>query len=211
MRVHRYVLPFVLIAALLGSVQISKAVGYWSTSRKAIVLTDASGRADPAGIAGWMTLAQICEIYGVPPADLWVFLGLPVDTPSSELDESVAEFGTGAVREFVAAYRAANPDAAPPVSQIEIPDGRGGKGQATSERSANEPTSSIPLSTEAIRGRHSLAEVAQMFDIPLERLIAEAGLPANVDTKVPLQEIELRYQVGAEDIREVADRILASR
>jgi hypothetical protein len=134
MRVHRYVLPLVLIAVLLGSVQIGKAVDYWSTSGRAVILLDSLGYTDPAGIKGWMTLAEVSEIYGIPLAELRARLNLPADlpadTPLKDLERTGAGFETSAVRDVVAAYRAANPESAPRGSDTALPKKGGGQGKS---------------------------------------------------------------------------------
>ena len=65
-RVNRFLMPFLVVLALLGSVWVAKAAGLWQTSGRGQVLLDASGQPDPAGIKGWMTLADLSETYGVP-------------------------------------------------------------------------------------------------------------------------------------------------
>lgn len=204
MRVHRYVLPFVLIVVLLGSVFVAKAVGYWSTSGKAAILLGGSGQADPKDVKGWMTLAQVSEIYGIPEAELRARLNLPADLPSAtalkDIEAVVSGFEVSAVRDVIAAYRAElvgeTPQSATPAEPTATPSG------------ATE--SGLP-STEDIKGKTTLAEVAAMYGIPAEQIVAEAGLPADVDINAQLKDIAAKYGVEILNIREAVERILAGR
>ncbi len=208
MKVHRYVLPLVLIASLLGSVLVAKATGYWSTSGRTKVALDASGVADPEGIKGWMTLADVSEIYGIPEAELWSRLNLPADLPADtalkDIEALVGGFEVSAVRDAVAAYRAELSGGAPEP-----------QGTATAPEQPTQAPSETPasgsLSTEEIKGKNTLAEVASMYGIPVEQIIAEAGLPADVDVKAPLKDIAAKYGIEILNIREAVERILAGR
>ncbi|MBC7259680.1 MAG: hypothetical protein H5T65_10570 [Chloroflexi bacterium] len=217
MRVHRYVLPFVFIAVLLGSVQVAKVAGYWSTSGKTVVRVDASGQADPADIKGWMTLAQVSELYGIPKEELWARLNLPADLPADtalkDVEKLVPDFETSAVRDAVAAYRAEQPDSAPLPSENAPVAKPSGEGEATPTPVPPdaEGTSAAVPSTEEIKGKNTLAEIADMYGIPVERLVAESGLPADVDTKTQLKDITSQYGIELLAIREAVDRILAAR
>jgi hypothetical protein len=217
MKVHRYVLPVVLIGVLLGSVLIAKAMGYWSTSGKTMVLVDASGQADPEGIKGWMTLTEVSEIYGVPAAELRARLNLSADLPEEtvlkDLEKLVEGFETSAVRDAVTDYRSENPGSAPLASEITPPAKPSGEGEATPTPapSADESTPSELPSTEEIKGKNTLAEVADMYDIPVERLVAEADLPADVDTKAQLKDIASQYGIEVLNIREAVGRILGTQ
>lgn len=203
MKVHRYVLPLVLIASLLGSVFAAKAVGYWSTSGRTVTLLDKSGVAAPEGIKGWMTLADIVETYGIPEAELWSRLGLPADLPANtalkDVEAIVSGFEVSAVRDAVTAYRAERSGAIP-------------EPQATTAAPAQPTgTPSDSLSAQEVRGKNTLAEVARMYGIPVERIVAEVGLPADVDVQAPLKDIAAQYGIEILNIREAAERIVAGQ
>ncbi len=202
MKVHRYVLPLVLVASLLGSVLIAKAAGYWSTSGKTAVLLDASGQADPEGIKGWMTLADVAATYQVPEAELRGRLGLPADLPMDtalkDIEAIVSGFEVSAVRDVVTAYRAELAGATPTAT---VPA----------------PTSDVPEATPAlqptaeIKGKDTLEDVARIYGISVEEIVAAAGLPADVDVHAPLKDIADKYGVEILAIREAVDAILAGR
>lgn len=208
MKVHRYVLPLVLIASLLGSVLVAQATGYWSTSGRTTVLLDESGVADPEGIKGWMTLADVSRIYGIPEAELRSRLGLPADLPADtalkDIEAIVSGFEVSAVRDAVAAYRAGLSGAAPDAQATSATPA-----QPTATPSQT-PASSVP-STEEIKGNSTLAGVASMYSIPVERIVAEAGLPADVDVNAALKDIAAKYAIEVLNIREAVERILAGQ
>jgi len=219
MKVHRYVLPLVLIAVLLGSTLVGKAIGYWSTSGQSAIMVDETGAADPEGIKGWMTLAQVSETYGIPKEELWARLNLPADLPVEtalkDVEALIEGFETSAVRDAVVAYRAENPGSAPLASEITPPAKPAGEGEATPTPAPSGETQATPVgglpSTAEIKGKNTLADVAAMYGIPVERIIAEAGLPADVDTKATLQTVVSKYGIEVLNIREAVDRILAAK
>ncbi len=105
---HRYVVPVVVIAVLLGTSNLAQVMGYWSTTGKDQIMVDESGKADPTGIKGWMTLAQVSETYGVPLAPLYERLAIPAEqdpqTALKDLEAVVPGFEVELVRETVAKY-----------------------------------------------------------------------------------------------------------
>ena len=107
-RVNKYMLPVLAVAALLGSVLVAQAAGVWQTSGRGEVILDEGGQADPAGIKGWMTLATVSETYGVPLETLYTMIGaspdLPADTEMKELEGLLPGMSVSTVRAGVAAY-----------------------------------------------------------------------------------------------------------
>jgi hypothetical protein len=81
MKVNRYLVPILLIVALLGTVGIAQLTGRWATSGRGAIMTNAAGNPDPAGIKGWMTLEMVSETYGLPLDELYARLGIPADVP----------------------------------------------------------------------------------------------------------------------------------
>jgi hypothetical protein len=108
-RVSKYLMPHLVLVALLGSVVIARAAGAWKTSGRGEVMVDESGQADPAGIKGWMTLESVSQTYGMPLDALYTLIGAGPEIPAStELRELEGLLGSGVrtVREGVAAYLA---------------------------------------------------------------------------------------------------------
>ena len=100
-KVHKYLIPVIVIVLLLGTVQVAKVLGYWSTTGKGEIAVDDAGQPDPAGIKGWMTLAEVSGTYGIPQERLYTDIGLPKGqdsaTPLKELEGVVPDLrgGTG--------------------------------------------------------------------------------------------------------------------
>jgi hypothetical protein len=109
-RVNKYLMPVFVVVALLGSVWVAKAAGLWQTSGRGQILLGADGDPDPAGIKGWMTLAELSETYGVPLDTLYIMIGaessVPPETAMKDLEKLVPGMEVWAVREGVAAYLA---------------------------------------------------------------------------------------------------------
>jgi hypothetical protein len=130
MRVHRYVLPVLLLVALLGSYAAAELTGRWITSGKEMIQLDAGGAADPAGIKGWMTLQQVSDGYNIPLDELYTRLKAPKNlaptTALKDLESAISGFEVTLVRDQVTAYRAAHPETAQtPGKPIVTPAGAG--------------------------------------------------------------------------------------
>jgi len=106
--VTKYLMPALVLVALVGSVGIAKLAGAWQTSGRGQVLLDADGSPDPSGIKGWMTLGDVAETYGVPLDVLYSMLGttndLPATTALKDLEKVLPGVAVSSVREDVAAY-----------------------------------------------------------------------------------------------------------
>ena len=88
MRVHRIVMPVIVIVLLLGGVQVANALGWWQTSGKSLVDMD---NFQPEDIKGWMSLEQIAEGSGVPMETLYGVLGVPADVPPATTMKDLEE------------------------------------------------------------------------------------------------------------------------
>lgn len=94
---------------LFGTIETSKAIGFWTTSGRvsgtgeAVVL---SGN-DPLEIKGWMTLDQIATAYGLPVAELKAGVGIPPDVPDTvelkQVEKQVPGFNPQIVRDWLLA------------------------------------------------------------------------------------------------------------
>ncbi len=111
MKLSAYLLPALVIAALLGTVLVSQLTGNWSTTgRNTVIPTTEAGNLSSSGIKGWMTLAQVSETYNIPLEELYTRLHIPADIPAEtalkELEPLVPDFEVSTVRTMVDEYLA---------------------------------------------------------------------------------------------------------
>jgi hypothetical protein len=236
-RVNRYLVPVFVVVALLGSVWVAKAAGLWQTSGRGQILLDADGHPDPAGIKGWMTLADLSETYGVPLDALYVMLGaessVPPEAAMKELEKLVPGMEVWAVREGVAAYLAGTwtPDmgrfdalgigpvemepTSPPEPTLvpqpgptplpmdeHIPQGQGeGTGSGFTL-----PQDGSRLAGGEVKGRMTLQEVVDYCQVPLDYLLAELGLPDDVDLQLRMRDLASQMGIEVQAVRDVVTR-----
>jgi hypothetical protein len=246
-RVNKLLMPALVIVALLGSVWVAKAVDLWQTSGRGQVLLDADGQPDPAGIKGWMTLADVSETYGVPLDAVYVLIGadagLPPETAMKDLEKLVPGMEVWAVREGVAAYLAgtwapemgrfepegtsledhgasvpveptttSQPTPTPqpaPLSTAEHLSQGGGQGRGQGEGAGSGfvlPQDGSRLPGAEIWGRMTLQEVVDYCQVPLEYLIAELGLPDDVDVHLRMSNLASQLGVEVLTVRDVVTR-----
>ncbi len=102
MRVNRFLMPIIVIVALLGTTLIAQATGFWSTSgRDSANLQDMTA----ADIKGWMTLQQVIDGLQVSKEELYAAANIPLDVPTStalkDLEPLVPDFSVTALRAAV--------------------------------------------------------------------------------------------------------------
>lgn len=103
MRVNKYLLPVLVIVALLGTVLVARATGYWQTIGRSKVSLKAG--VSSAEIKGWMTLADVSEGTGIPLQELRSLLALPSDIAANvALKELEGTICVGEVRAVVGAH-----------------------------------------------------------------------------------------------------------
>ena len=225
-RVNRYLLPIIAVLTLLGSVWVAKAAGAWQTSGRGAILLDEHGQADPEGIKGWMTLNDVSETYGVPLDALYTMIGtgsdVPPETALKDLEKLVEGMEVWAVRAGVAAYQAgiwtpedgrysgeSIEEAPEPTPTPEhVPQGTGeGRGQGQGEGegfSLPEDGSRLPASE--IRGRMTVQEVVEYCQIPLDVLVAELGLPKDIEPRLWMRDLANQYGIEVTIVREVVEQ-----
>jgi hypothetical protein len=226
--VNRYLVPVLAVLALLGSVWVAKAAGVWQTSGRGQILLDESGQPDPWGIKGWMTLDDISVTYGIPLPDLYILIGatddVPPETALKDLEKVVPGMEVSAVRAGVAAYllgfweptgarygddevpqEPPPPPTATPTPQAtavdHVPQGQGaGSGQGFAL-----PADGSRLPGSEIKGRMTLQEVVDYCQVPLDHLIAELGLPADVDPSLRMSDLASQMGIEVLTVREVVE------
>jgi hypothetical protein len=230
-RINQYVVPVLAVLALLGSVWIAQAADLWQTSGRGKVILDESGQPDPEGIKGWMTLAGVSESYGVPLDTLYTMIGagpdLPADTELKELEGLLPSADVTTVRAGVAAYLDGSwspadgpyggeestqpeptpaPTATPPPTATHTPmDSGQGSGDGTGEGVVL-PTDGSRLPASEIKGRMTLQQVVDACQVSLEYVVAELGLPADVDTGLLLRDLAGSYGIEVTAVRDVVQR-----
>jgi hypothetical protein len=230
-RVNRYWVPIIAVLALLGSVWVAKATGLWQTSGRGVILVDEYGEADPEGIKGWMTLYDVSSVYGVPLQALYTMIGagpeVPPETALKDLEKLVQGMEVWAVRAGVAAYQEGSwtpadgrytgeaieelhePTPTPTPEHVPQGDGEGrGEGYGEGEGFAL-PQDGSRLPGSEIRGRMTVQEVVDYCQVPLETLVAELGLPDDIDTGLWMRDLANRYGIEVTMVREVVEQYQA--
>ncbi len=223
-RVQKYLIPVLAVLTLLGSVWVAKAAGVWQTSGRGQVLLDESGQADPVGIKGWMTLSTVSETYGVPLDELYNMIGaspdVPPETALKDLEKLVPGMEVWALREAIAAYQdehhegegieeapqpTPTPSPEPTPEADHVPQGAGeGRGEGYGE-GFSLPQDGSRLPGAQIKGRMTMQEVIEHCQVPLEYLVAELGLPTDVDTGLWMRDLASQYGIEVGAVREVVE------
>jgi hypothetical protein len=116
MRVNRFLMPIIVIVALLGTTLIAQAAGFWSTSGKDSTDLENMSAAD---IKGWMTLQQVMDGLKISQEELYGIGGIPLDIPPEtalkDLEGVIPDFEISTLREKLAAP--ANPIESTPLPQ----------------------------------------------------------------------------------------------
>lgn len=198
MRVNPFLMPVVLIAALLGTVFLAQAAGAWSvTGRSTVSLTDLA----PADIKGWMTLQQVIDGVGISKEELYALVNLPADLPAStalkDLEKLIPGFETSALRDALIARSGGVTPSAPAATEPPTPE--------PTVQPTLQPTT-LPLTptlhpsrtplpagevlpADQIKGRMSLREVSQQCAVPLDALYAALKLPPDTNPDTPLKDL----------------------
>lgn len=107
--IHPYLYAALGLLLLFGTIQASKAIGFWTTSGRvtgtgeAVVLTGN----DPLEIKGWMTIEQIAAAYDLTPDELKAGVGIPSEVADTselkEVEKLVPGFSAQRVRDWLLA------------------------------------------------------------------------------------------------------------
>lgn len=222
MPVNRYLMPVIVIVALLGTVMIAQAVGVWSTSGRTTVDMNSLSAAD---IKGWMTLQQVADGLGIPLADVYAAGAIPADvapeTALKDLEGLVEGFETSLLRYSLAVGAEAEPIAeataaqaqatlAPTPQPTQTPE-------YTPEHTANPqgdtylnrtpPPSSESPSVDEIKGKMTLQQVSDQYAVELSALLAALNLPP--DTNINLALKDLVAQGLLDEVTQVKDVVTA--
>lgn len=215
MRVNPFLVPIIVIAALLGSSLIAQAGGFWSTSGRTSVNLDNLTAVD---LKGWMTLQQVMDGMKVSKEQLYAAGNIPLDVPTStalkELEGIVPDFEVSTLREklgapagyvpeemmsgdhdmepmatpVAASTPIPQPTATPIVHTQPVTGTHAGDGSGTGLGPTPLPPGQI-LPADQIKGRMTLREVADQCAVPLDKLLAALNLPADTDPNTGLKDL----------------------
>lgn len=217
MRVNPFLVPIIVIAALLGSTLIAQAGGFWSTSGRTSVNMDNLTAVD---LKGWMTLQQVMDGLKISKEQLYAAGNIPLDVPTStalkDLEGIVPDFEVSTLREKLGAPAGyvpeemlsgehdmapmaeptptplPQPTATPIVHTQPITGTHAGPGAGTGTGTGLGPTPLPPgqiLPADQIKGRMTLREVADQCAVPLDQLLAALNLPADLDPGTAIKDL----------------------
>ena len=219
MRVNPFLVPIIVIAALLGSSLIAQAGGFWATSGRTSVNLENMTAVD---LKGWMTLQQIMDGMKISKEQLYAAGNIPLDVPAStalkELEGIVPGFEVSGLREKLGAPEGyvpeemmsgdhemepmaepkveptptplPQPTATPIVHTQPITGTHAGPGAGTGTGLGPTPLPAGQiLPADQIKGRMTLREVADQCAVPLDKLLAALNLPADTDPNIGLKDL----------------------
>lgn len=196
----RWLIPIAWILVIFGTVGITQAAGWWSASGREEVV---SGTLTPDDLKGWMTIQQAADGLGLPVGVIIEAIGDPSRTVQpgtafKDVEAVVPDFSLDDFREVIRALLASSPS--PAVSPAPIP----GAPNATAPAPTPQPTHTAS-STNSVTGQQTLRQVAADNGLDLATLIAEAGLPSDVNPDVALR--TLRDTIPGFEILQVRDAV----
>jgi hypothetical protein len=209
MKVHRLVMPAILIVTLLGTVQVANLLGYWQTSGQELVdLTNLKA----ADIKGWMTLEQVALGTQIPLPDLLVILGLPADTPGATPMKDLEDIvDVDTARTKISDYlgQPASPgSASQPTATLDATVAPTAVGTPKTEATRT-PAPAGQLAPADIKGTMTLREVSTGTGLPLDKLLAEAKLPADTSPDITLKDLVAKIPgLEIQTVRDAATRLL---
>ena len=231
MTVNKFLMPFLVIASLFASVAIAQVTGGWSVSGKQLL--DVQKLSSGDDVRGWMTLQQLSDGFGIPQDTLYSLLGIPSDMPIEtalkDMESVLPDFEVSAVREAINNYlsHGGTQDAVPDSELTPIPEGIVDQTIVTLENEANvgNPTESssqvdgthvslpaVPsdgiLPAADIKGRHTLQEIVDKWNIPASDLLAALELPADVDMSTQVKDLAAHgLTIDVQNVRDIVSAL----
>jgi hypothetical protein len=198
MRVNRFLMPVIVIVALLGTSLVAQAAGFWSTSGRTSVDLESMTAAD---LKGWMTLQQVMDGLKISKDELYAVGGIPLeispDTALKDLEGVVPDFEISTLREKLAAP--ANPIEPTPLPQPTVTPQPASTPVHTQPITGTQhsstgagPTPLPPgqvLPADQIKGRMTLREVSDQCAVPLDQLLAALSLPPATDPGAAIKDL----------------------
>lgn len=226
-KTSRWLMPILSLVLLFGAIGVAQAAGWWVTSGRETVPV---GEMAVEDLKGWMTLQQAADGLGVPVGDLVGLVGaaegsgVGPDTAFKDIEDLVPGFDLTAYREKVQAHVDGSAGVEPaaahttPVTPTAVPTTPVTAATATtSVLTTPVPTTHLPTAAptgtptgtpeSGVRGSMTVREVAQANGVAVDRLLAEAGLPADLDPDTVLRDIQAL--VPGFEIQTVRDAVTA--
>jgi hypothetical protein len=187
---RRWLIPMAWILVIFGTIGATQAAGWWSAGGREEVVA-ASLTADD--VKGWMTIQQAADGLGIPVGVIVEAIADPTGTiqPTTafkDVEAVVPDFSLDDFREVIRALLARSP--APAISPTPAP--------------TPQPTHTA-TSTNSVTGQQTLRQVAADNGLDLATLIAESGLPPDVNSDVPLR--TLRDTIAGFEMLQVRDAV----
>lgn len=214
MRVNPFLIPIIVIVALLGSSLVAQVGGFWATSGRTSVDVNNLTAID---LKGWMTLQQALDGLKISQAELYAAGNIPLDVPLTtalkDLEALVPGFEVSLLREKLGAPAGYVPDEellapmptpapiSPPTPQPISPPTPVITGTHSGDATGTGlgPTPLPPgqiLPADQIKGRMTLRDVADQCAVPLDQLLAALKLPADTDANTALKDLISRGQIA---------------
>lgn len=210
-----WISPIIFIAVMLGGVGISQLSGAWVTSGKQVV---AVGQLSADDVKGSMTLQVAADGLGVTVDDLVTLIDPPdrsalsPATAFKDIEALVPGFELTAFRDKLRVFLAARNGSPLPTptatttaaTTVAVPVSGSPSAVATH---TSTPTGTGTSDTQ-VKGSMTLRQVAQTYNLSLDKLIAECGLPADVDADKPLRDLSTVVPgFDVEAVRSAVDRL----
>lgn len=201
MKTSRWVAPIAFLVIMFGMVGVAQASGQWITGGRQQVA--AGQQLTAADLKGWMTLQQAADGLGIGLPELIVLIGPPPgatldgQTAFKDLEGLIPGFELAGFRDTVAARQAGG--TATGASRL----------PATTAPAASHTPTGAATASGAVTGSMTLRQVAEANQVDLAALIAEAGLPAEVNPDLPLR--DLKNALPGFGIQAVRDAVTALR
>jgi ferredoxin len=181
---------FVLKPLTLGVIGLVLFLGAYGTARYAGLWRTYSGVSKEAlsnpvdGIFGWMTLEQAARQVSLPMDEFVRAAGLSADVPKDVPIKRIEGVDDEKLKEALRGYLASKP-ARPAAS----------------------------WDPEAIRGTHTLTDVASKYGVDIREVLKRAGWPGDLasSSNVPLKDLAARVGGEVSQIREAVKAILEER
>ncbi len=213
MTVNKYLMPLLAILALFGTIGVAQATGNWVSTGKELVDSQNLTSDD---LRGWMTLQQAADGLHLPIETIYQLAGvadrakIAPDTPLRQLEGTVPGFDVNSLRGAVAAYLTGNGNGKAVEGGQPAPAAAGQEGKtsgsepastaagsaaAAQPKDSGEGASQPPapgqvLAAKDIKGTMTLREVSEQCGVPLDRVLAAAKIPGNVNPSTQVKSIK---------------------